>query len=572
MIDVAQTVVDRIPALGQGYGRALARPLGDLLRRVVRETDLRRALDAAGDARGFAFVARVLEHLDFDYRVAPTDRAHIPAEGRVVIVANHPLGGLDALGLLHLVGSVRRDVVVLANDVLLQLDPLRELLLPLDVFGSGGGHGLRAAYRALAREMAVIVFPAGEVSRIRPSGVRDRAWSSGFLRFARQSGSPVLPVHLAARNSALFYGASMLARPLATLMLPRELLRGRGGRMDVTVGAPVPAAALSGMDDRRLAARMRLHVYRLARRRPPAFATTSTIAHPEPVQAVRQAVMAGQLLGSTTDGKQIRLLDAAADNPALREIGRLREIAFRRVGEGTGLRRDLDRFDPHYRHIVLWDDAALEIAGAYRLGDIGRLLDRQGLDGLYSATLFDYTGAALPQLRQGVELGRSFVQPRYWGSRSLDYLWQGIGAFLRVHPEVRYLIGPVSLSAQLPDAVRAWIVAYHSTYFSDQDVIASAKNPYALPGRVAEQAGRAFAGLDAAGAARVLKARLAELDASLPTLYRQYVELCEPDGVRFWGFGVDPDFGGCVDGLIRIDLQRLRPAKRARYLGGPEAG
>ncbi|MFN7782350.1 MAG: lysophospholipid acyltransferase family protein [Lysobacterales bacterium] len=569
MISVEQSFYRVFPALAQGAGRSLSRPVVELLRRVTCEAEVNDTLRALGALRGLGFVERALEHLQFSYRVAPGDIENLPSEGPVVIVANHPLGALDALSLLHLVGRVRRDVRILANEVLIQLEPLRELLLPLDVFGGQGRAGLREAYRVLDAEQVLIVFPAGEVSRIRPQGVRDGRWSEGFLRFARRAGAAVVPVHIEAHNSPAFYGLSMLSKPLATLLLPREIFLARSQRITLTIGAPVPSEALTadGLSERQIAQRMRMHVYRVGRRKPPVFATSSAIAHPQPAREVRAALRGAEALGATTDGRRILLLDAEADSPALKEIGRLRELAFRKVGEGTGLRRDLDRFDPHYRHIVLWDEEQLEIVGAYRLAEVGRMLGGNLRERLYSASLFDYGRQAEPYLRDAVELGRSFVQPRYWGSRSLDYLWQGIGAYLRRRPQLRYLIGPVSLSARLPEPARDWIVETHRHFLGDREASARARNPYRAQPTEAARIASALDGLDIKQGLARLRHELETLGCSLPVLYRQYVELCEPEGVRFLDFGLDPDFGHCVDGLIRVDLGCLKPAKRARYLG-----
>lgn len=570
MISVERSFYERFPRLAEGRPRELARPVVELLRRVACEERINAFLAETKGLVGFAFVERAIELLQLRYSVANTDRENIPVEGRVVIVANHPLGALDALALIHLVGSVRRDVKVLANDLLLQFTQLKPLLLPLPVFGGGSAHGgARAAYRALENDEALIVFPAGEVSRMRAAGVRDAAWSPGFVRLALKTGAPVVPVHIAAQNSPVFYGVSMLAKPLSSLLLPREMFGAARARIELQVGENVPAAALtqSTQQPQRIAQQMRTHVYRLPRRRPTVFPTSTAIAHPEPALAVRRALREAKRLGETRDGKQILLLDAHADNPALREIGRLRELAFRRVGEGTGARRDLDRYDLHYRHIVLWDEQALTIAGAYRLGEAGPILRERGPAGLYSASLFDYAPAANDFLDGAVELGRSFVQPAYWGSRSLDYLWQGIGAYLRCRP-VRHLIGPVSLSAALPLAAREWIVHYHRHYFGDPDRLAVARNPFVVSAQVEAEASAAWSGRTQAEALAHLRARLDGMGAQLPVLYKQYADVCEPDGVRFLAFGVDPAFGGCVDGLVRLDLTRLRPAKRSRYLGG----
>jgi putative hemolysin len=572
LISVERSFYEKFPRLAAGRARSFAQPVVSLLRRIACEERINAIIASGASLSGLAFVEHVLDHFKVSYSVANTDRENIPVEGRVVIVANHPLGALDALALVQLVGSVRRDVKILANDVLMQLDALKPLLLPLPVFGSGSSlGGAREAYRALEREEALIVFPSGEVSRMRAQGVRDPGWSAGFARLALKTGAPVLPVHIAAQNSPMFYGVSMLAKPLASLLLPREMFGAARTRIGFQVGEIIASSALTSSTERleQIAQHMRSHVYRLARRRPTVFPTSTAIAHPESPLAVRNALRKAERLGQTTDGKQILLLDALADCPALREIGRLRELAFRRVGEGTGARRDLDRYDTHYHHLVLWDEQALAIAGAYRLGEAGPILRERGFDGLYSASLFDYAPEAGAFLDNAVELGRSFVQPAYWGSRSLDYLWQGIGAFLRSRPHLRYLFGPVSLSASLPFEAREWIVHYHRHYFGDNDQLARARNPFVISKDVATAAAADWSGRSVAEGLVVLRQRLTALDAQLPVLYRQYADLCEPSGVRFLDFGIDPAFGGCVDGLVRLDLADLRPAKRARYVDTP---
>lgn len=576
MISVERSLYEKFPRLAEGVGRSLSRPVVSLLRRIVREREINDILTRYGGYGGLEFIEQVLGDFGVSYSVANTDLENIPVDGPVVIVANHPLGALDALCLLQLVGSVRRDVRILANDVLMHLQPLRSLLLPINVFGGDSTmpSGMRAAYRALEAGQALIVFPSGEVSRMRPHGVRDGRWSPGFVRLALKTEAPVLPVHVGAHNSPLFYGVSMLAKPLSSLLLAREMFGARRMRIGFTIGQAIETQALQreAASPEQLAKAMRRHLYQLARRRPNRFTTSTAIAHPEPPLAVRRALRErAQVLGATTDGKRILLLDAQPDCPVMREIGRLRELAFRRVGEGTGNRRDLDRFDAHYRHIVLWDEEALAVVGAYRLGEAGRILREQGIEGLYSSSLFDYAPQARDFLEDAVELGRSFIQPAYWGSRSLDYLWQGIGAFLKQRPEVRYLFGPVSLSASLPLPVRELIVHTHGRFFADPEQLATARNPFRISAAVAAEADAALAGKDAKAALSLLKQQLAVSDQSIPTLYRQYVDLCEPDGVRFLAFGVDPQFGGCVDGLIRLDLTRLKSAKRARYLSEPSA-
>lgn len=576
MISVERSFFERFPRLAEGRARGFSQPVVALLRRIACEERINRELAELAPLRGFAFVERVLERLQVSYRVANIDRDNIPAEGRVVVVANHPLGALDALALLHLFGGVRRDLRILANDVLAQFTQLDSLLLPVRVFGDATpGLRLRDCFRALEAEQALIVFPAGEVSRIGMQGVRDGRWSDGFVRLARRMGAPVLPVHVDAHNSASFYGASLLAKPLSSLLLAREMFVVARAQIGIRVGGLVPADEFAVGDDATSARRMRAQVYRLARGGGRLFRTQRTIAHPEPVAEVRRALRRGETLGATSDGKHIVLLESGADSAAMREIGRLRELSFRRVGEGTGARRDLDAFDPHYRHLLIWDDDALCIAGAYRLGDGRSILARRDLAGLYTATLFDYAPPAREFIGAGLELGRSFVHPAYWNSRSLDLLWQGIGAYLRCDASIRYLFGPVTMSAALPLPARELIALCHLHYFGEPE-LASPRRPLPVARRSRDLAEALCAGQDVrSGLVRLRRQLAASWNVQLPILLRHYVELCEPAGVRFLGFSVDPDFADATDGLIRLDLEFLKSAKRERYLDvalTPQAG
>ena len=251
----------------------------------------------------------------------------------------------------------------------------------------------------------------------------------------------------------------------------------------------------------------------------------------------------------------------------MREIGRLREQTFRAVGEGSGRRRDLDRFDRHYRHLILWDEDDLEIAGAYRFADAEATIAAQGLEGLYSAGLFQFDAEDSFFLRNGLELGRSFVQQRYWGKRSLDYLWYGIGAFLRDHHQYRYLFGAVSISAAMPALARDLLVYFYKRYFPGDPRLSRSRTPFTYSRPEGELA-KEFAGDDYRGDLRRLKTLLGNLGTAIPPLYKQYAELCEPGGVTFLDFNIDPAFGHCVDGMVIVDLQKLKDSKRGRYLDG----
>ena len=566
MRPLEQQIAERYPHWFRGRRARLTQPL---LRTLGRWSKLDRAyafLADHGHLQGLAFVDAAIDHLNLRPTVEAGSEQRIPAQGRLLIVANHPSGALDALALLQLVGRVRRDVRIVANDVLMGIAPLAELLLPVRILGGrAGADSVRAVEQALEAEQCVIVFPAGEVSRLGPRGVRDMRWRRGFLRFARATGAPVLPIRVQARNSPLFYGASALFKPAGTALLAREMFRRSQRRLQLHVGQILRVDAEA--DAATVVERVRTALYALGR---PAKATSpDAVETAEPLidalapEALVACIGTLDVLGQTTDGKRICVGRLAGGSPLLREIGRLRELTFRAVGEGTGKRMDVDAFDTWYEHIVLWDAAQRKIAGAYRIARGAPVLAAQGLKGLYTAALFDYADDALPRLATGMELGRSFVVPEYWGSRSMDYLWQGIGAYLRRHPRVRYLFGAVSMSAALPLHAREQIVAYYAHYYGDPTGEARSRHPFRYTATPT-----CFDALDADTAFRVLKTNLDTLGAAVPMLYKQYTDLCEPGGARFLAFGVDPDFSDAIDGLIEVDLHRIRPKKRERYLGG----
>ncbi|MHC9084905.1 lysophospholipid acyltransferase family protein [Luteimonas sp. RIT-PG2_3] len=595
MLQLEERLQQRYPHWFRGRRERIARPLLRTLGRWSGLAAVASFLAGHAHLRDLEFVAAALRHMQVRYDVEGGGIDRIPASGRVLIVANHPSGALDALSLLDCVGRRRQDVRIIANDMLSALAPLANLLLPVRIFGGRADPAsLRAIREALAAGQCVIVFPAGEVSRMGLRGVRDGRWRKGFVQLARATDTPVLPIRILARNSMWFYGASALYKPAATVLLAREMFARRERRLRLRIGDALPLQAMAPAVALR---RVRQTLYALGRDGGPSRIATPVddaagrvaepLADAVDVASMQTALSDTQCLGRTVDGIEIRLLSMPGDSPLLQEIGRLRELTFRQVGEGTGRSRDLDRFDAHYDHILLWDPASQRIAGAYRVARGAPVLARHGLQGLYTASLFRYADDAVPRLAQGMELGRSFVVPDYWGSRSLDYLWQGIGAYLRRWPRVRYLYGAVSISAALPLPAREQLVAYYSHYYGARfddahDEGADARAAGDAGSGVGDDDGEtmavslrpfqyfaappSFGTLDAETAFRVLRQNLSALGSAVPTLYKQYTELCEPGGARFLAFGVDPDFGDSIDGLIEVDLQRMQPRKRARYL------
>jgi len=248
----------------------------------------------------------------------------------------------------------------------------------------------------------------------------------------------------------------------------------------------------------------------------------------------------------------------------VKEIARLRELTFRRVDEGTGGRLDMDEYDQFYIHLVLWDELNLEIVGSYRLVRVADVTERFQRNRIYTASLFKYTSKFHPILCQSAELGRSFVQYRYWNSRALDYLWRGIGLYISQFDDVRYLLGAVSISHSFSSTAKSLIVYYYKKWYGDPEDLVKAKSPYIISREQLEEMESTFSGESAEADFPVLKQTLKTLGYAVPVLFRQYIKQCLPGGVRFMDFCVDLDFN-TVDGLLVMDLTRMEPRKKERY-------
>ena len=570
MVDVEKALCLKYPSIVY-YPTVVRNCVIYLLKKLLHQDEINTFLTHGEAYRGFDFVEAVLEYFNFGYTVSNKDKANIPSSGRVIIVANHPLGALDALSLIALIKEIRSDVKVLANDVLMQIEPLQSLLIPIDnLSGTTAKESIKKVYDALENDEALIVFPSGEVSRAHPTGIKDTKWKKGFLKFAQKSNSPILPIFIDAKNSPLFYTFSMIHKKLSMILLASEMFKKRSKVISFKVGEMIAYKTLqkSELSENTLITLLKKHLYKISKGKKGIFATQTAIAHPEERKAIRSELKKSTLLGQTSDGKKIYLYEYESGSILMREIGRLREFTFRKVEEGTGGKRDVDLFDKHYKHIVLWDDEELEVVGAYRIGEANLISEYFGVDGFYSQTLFEFQPDFEPYLHNAIELGRSFVQPRYWGSRALDYLWQGIGAYLYQNPHIRYMYGPVSLSDVYPKIAKNLIVTFYARYFSTTKELVRARNRFFMSKVEREEAHAFFKGDDYKEDFTVLKEQLSSMDLSVPTLYKQYTELCEEGGISFLDFNIDKEFPNCVDTFMLVDITKIKEAKKARYIKG----
>ena len=255
-----------------------------------------------------------------------------------------------------------------------------------------------------------------------------------------------------------------------------------------------------------------------------------------------------------------------SESLALYALGRLREIAFRNVGEGTGKALDLDRYDQSYLHLFIWSDQQQEIVGAYRLGLVDELLAQGGMQALYISSLFKISNRLFEQTGPAIELGRSFISPAYQRSYApLMLLWKGIGTFLVRHPQYHHLIGPVSISNDYKKVSKAMLVRFLSRtpYRSPYTHLVQPRTPFSM-----RRYGRAGI-MQVARMVRDVKELgdvIADIEPdgkNVPILIRQYLSL----GARSLAFNVDPDFGHCLDCLCLFDVLHTERKALVKYMG-----
>ncbi|MES1256083.1 MAG: GNAT family N-acyltransferase [Acidobacteriota bacterium] len=522
------------------------------------------AYAAVQPGRDGTFEARVLRALGIDIDCDPAAVAALPPTGPLVIAANHPHGVLDGLVVADLVRQRRPDVRLLANRVLERIPELGDLCFFVDPFGgptaAARSHaGLRAAYAWLAQGRALVVFPAGEVAYRRgPGGTRvDSPWRSTVGRLVRTSHAAVVPICIDGANSRWFYAAGRVHPALRTALLPRELLAKRGSRVRVHVGRAVAAVDLAadGATAKDITARMQRAV---------AAARPLPLADAVPDRQIEAEIDALAPDAHLLDEGAYRVFCApsSAIPRTLREIGRLRELAFRAAGEGTGRETDLDTFDGHYLHLFAWDHRRRAVVGAYRIGRTDHIVASHGLEGLYTRTLFHYDRRLTDRLSPALELGRSFVSPAYQrGYSALLSLWKGIGRFVVRNPQYRVLFGTVSVSARYSDQSQQLLMHFLRQNHRDDALaeLVAATQPARLqaPSSALEPVACSLDDVNR------LVAAVEPDRKGIPVLLRQYLKL----NAKLLGFNIDPHFADALDALMMVDLAAVDRSILTRYLG-----
>lgn len=561
--------------------------LFDYISGLMKLRNLYRALPACSHGRGFLSEAQNI--LGIDHEVIAGRRENIPQTGPAVVVANHPFGGADGIILAGILTSIRPDVRILANHHLKKIPEVGSLLIGVDPFAAAAARKrnvkpLREAINWLQRGGVLLTFPAGEVSHFHLSRLKvtDPEWNNITGRIIRLTRVPAIPVCFHGRNSLLFNLLGLL-HPLArTCLLPRELVHKMNATIELSIGKAIPYKKLKKLDDADAITRyLRLRTYMLANtvgqlsgvsRNEAIKPFTTRITSPVPVGLLRAELDhlpgAQLLLGSGT--MQVYIAKAGQAPWLMQEIGRLRELTFRRAGEGTGKSADIDLFDSYYRHLFVWDTQQQRIAGAYRIGIVDEILEKYGPRGLYTYTLFKFRRKMLAGLGHAVELGRSFVHPEYQRSYlALNLLWKGIAMFIseRNYP---ILFGPVSISKEYTLLSRRLLVncLQNGNYESALAKGVKPRHPFRNGSPLRRQwKDNELPLVKDIDLVSDIISQYEHDEKGVPVLVRQYLKL----GGKFLGFNVDREFNDVIDGLILVDLRETDVNVLQKYMGRDRA-
>jgi putative hemolysin len=524
------------------------------------------------DKSGYEFIETVLLNLGIQYKLEPNELKNIPLKGAFIVISNHPYGGLEGLILLKEFLKIRKDFKVLGNFLIRRVEQLKEFIIPIDSFELADSKkmnvpGMKAAIRHLKDGSPLLIFPAGEVSSYNTEKkiISDRKWMTAALKFIKKSSVPVLPIFFQGSNSIWFHSLGLIHPLLRTAKIPSELMNKKNKLIKIQTGRFISVKEQAEYDDierfgRFLRVKTNLLSSSLEIKKffSPSFPVKpEEIVPPADIENLKNEVenLPKQNLLFNQNHFSVYYAPSSIIPNVIYELGRLREITFREIGEGTNKKSDIDEYDLYYYHLFIWDNSAKTIAGAYRIGMGNEIINQYGKKGFYINSLFKIQKDFKTILSDSLELGRSFVRKEYQRNPlSLFLLWKGILQFLVQNPDYRYLIGPVSISNRYSKVLKSLIVKYiqenHFNGYLAQFI--KPRKKFRVPG----------IGIDAYVLTENIR-NLKDLDSviknmdpnnfKLPVLLKKYLEL----NGKIISFNIDPKFNDALDGLLVLDLYNV---------------
>lgn len=530
------------------------------------------------------FINAVLDVFNITCQIENRDNLILPNNGPVIVVANHPFGGIEGLLLAKLILESRPDCKIMANNLLERIPELKDLFFFVDPFGTEDSKkknlsGMKATVKWLSEGHTLGVFPSGEVASFDPKsgGIDEPGWNPNIAKLAKASKATVIPVHFSGSNTISFHMAGLIHPRLRTALLGHQFINKRDQTIRVQVGNPIRFREYAPIDEPKeiinyFEARTHLlERHQKVYERKASKKKFHPLARPSRIDAMQSEIESLQdynYLISHGD-QQVYIANDSQIPSIMREIGRLREMSFRIVGEGTGKERDTDEYDHFYKHLFIWDSKRKQVVGAYRLAEIDSVRRIFSKKGLYTHSLFKFGKEFLDEVHPGIELGRSFVHPDYQRSfQPLLLLWKGICKYVTLNPNYRYLMGAVSISRDYSNFSKKLLINYleknHWNKDWAQNVIP--RNPFK---KKKNKFLKKYKNIISTLNLDQINAFLKEINPDLggmPILLKQYLRM---DG-QLVGFNIDHNFSDVVDGLIIVDLLKSNPDNLKRYMGDEE--
>lgn len=566
-------------AIGKGFVGKLA---GALAMPLLGLDKINRYHERNCDYKGPEFAARILKDVGVSYNLPENQLEYIPREGNFITVSNHAYGSIDGLLLCSIIGSKRPGYKLLTNFLLSRIPALKESFMPVNPYVNGevkrsSFSGIRMALEHIKSGNPAGFFPSGSVaSDYGNHRIEEQPWADNIIKIIRNAAVPVVPVYFHGTNSGLFHRLGRIHPLLRSSRLPRELFNKRGSVVEVRIGKPVSPAELKGFDDvKSLGEYLRSRVYALEAQIEPHI--TDFPADKAKVHNIAGHVNTFDLNKEIESIQGLKLFSSSSfdcyladscDIPLLlKELGICREETFRKNGEGTNQELDLDRYDSYFKHLILWDSEKSRIAGSYRLGIGEESYRHGGLSGFHTSSLVDYKEEFIPVLKESMELGRSFVASEYQGQTlPLMLLFKGILKSLEKYPEVKHLVGLVSISQSFPKFYQSVIIEYLTRYHSSVKYkgMASPTHPFAPDFLRMDADALLMKQTSAIDALDKLMMKISDNRYRIPPLVRKYIKC----GAEVICINIDYTFNDSLDALIIQNVDEI-PESELRFLSLP---
>ncbi|AOW08901.1 GNAT family N-acyltransferase [Flavobacterium gilvum] len=550
---------------------------GWLLMKALKISTLNKIYDRNKHLKELPFLNAILDEFQIKFEIPEEDFKRLPKDGAYITISNHPLGGIDGILLLKLMLEKEPNFKIIANFLLHRINPMKPYIMPVNPFenhkdAKSSVVGIKETLRHLRDGKPLGMFPAGEVSTYKDGKlVVDRAWEEGAIKVIRKAQVPVVPIYFHAKNSRLFYFLSKIDDTLRTAKLPSELLTQKNRVIKVRIGKPISVAEQNEYESiEEYTEFLRKKTYMLANpfEKETPFLATPNLKLPKNPKEIASAASQEKIVKEidTLRKNDHRLLQSknyevffakAKEIPdVLHEIGRLREITFREVGEGTNESIDIDEYDKHYRHMFLWDNDEQKIAGAYRMGLGSEIFPKYGIEGFYLTDLFRFEPELHEMLHHSIEMGRAFIVKEYQQKpMPLFLLWKGIIHITLHYPEHKFLIGGVSISNQFSDFSKSLMIEFMKSNFYDP-YIAQYIHPKKAFRVKLKDADKDFIFDEAEADLNKFDKLIDELEPGslrLPVLIKKYIK----QNARVVAFNVDPLFNNAIDGLMYIRISDI---------------